>query len=67
VDIQKVEQQVRIIVDGVESDRKKAPKKLNVLSTAYVGGLPETNSIAPLAGSQVIYRLQYKSSFIVPI
>lgn len=44
---------MRLIVDGNEADRKKAPKKVNVLSTAYVGGQPETNSLVPLAGSQV--------------
>jgi len=44
VEIIKFDQRVQLLIDGIEVDRRKVPKRLNILSTAYVGGLPETNS-----------------------
>lgn len=40
----KFDQRVQLLIDGAEVERRKVPKRLNILSTAYVGGLPETNS-----------------------
>ncbi|XP_065339678.1 laminin subunit alpha lam-3 [Cloeon dipterum] len=44
VELLKFDQRVTMRLDGVEVERKKVQKRLNILSTAYVGGLPESNS-----------------------
>lgn len=45
--LKKVGRILTLAVDDDPSERRKGPKKLNIGSTVYIGGLPENNLLTP--------------------